>query len=148
MTPQERAKAVRARLMRPPNAVIDKGIDLHRMPPGMRYITPTLMPLPLPPKRVIKGRTSLVTAILDTVAGHFNLGILDLTGPSRTPRCSRARHLAAHLIMEKTTLSSSAVGKILNRDHSSILYGKNKIRGLMESNPTMKAMVDDIENLI
>lgn len=148
MTPQERARAVRDRLMNPPNAVVDQGIDLKRIPVGWRYIERTLLPLPIPP--VSKDlrpptRVEIVKSILTAVGEYFGYGILDLTGIGRRPRLAHARHIAIYLLTTHTSLSSSAIGEILNRDHSSVLYGRDKIRALVESGPPAAAMIKVIE---
>jgi hypothetical protein len=156
---QTRAKEIRARLIRPPNSVPDPGIDLHRLPPGMRYIEKKRtepervleylpkLPLPEPIQLSLPLLKTLVPfkSILTVVAQYFGLGIRDLIGPSRQWKHTHPRHLAIYLATIHTNLSASAIGLKLYRDHSTILHGKWKITDLVAKNSETAELVKELQ---
>ena len=154
---QTRAKDIRARLMRPPNSVIDIGIDLHRIPPGMKYAEkkrtlpepavlayhqePVQLLLPLHHTKVLVSFKS----ILHIVSSYFGLGIKDLRGSCRKQIYTNPRHIAIYLGGIHTDLTYHAIGLQLYRDHTSIMYGYNKIRDLVVRDHKMAALIKLLE---
>lgn len=128
--------AVRNRLRRPPNAVEDKGIDLHRNRP--QPVLPPLVPLAIkarpfheirvfiseqcrPPKVVDTGM------ILRAVSHHYRVGIADIKGRSRTATIVEPRHVAIFLALRLTIRSTTGLAQELDRDHSSIIHARDKM---------------------
>jgi hypothetical protein len=153
---QTRAKDIRARLRRPPNAVIDIGIDLHRIPPGMRYADkkrtlpkpvleyhkePVQLLLPLPTTKVAVSFRS----ILDVVAAYFGLGIKDLRGPCRKRIYANPRHIAIYLGNIHTDLTYHSIGLQLYRDHTSVMYADHKMRELVVRDHKMAELIRILE---
>jgi hypothetical protein len=153
---QTRAREIRARLIRPPNAVPDFGIDLKRLPKGtvlvqkkepepvevLEYSLPLdLFPATLPPTKVLVDFKSILTV----VAQYFSLGVRDLMGPSRKPKYTHPRHLAIYLATIHTDLSASAIGLKLYRDHSTILHGKWKIADLVAKDSNTAQLIKELE---
>lgn len=64
--------------------------------------------------------------ILAEVAQGHGLSVFDLTGKTQFAHIARARHEAMFRIYRETRLSSVQVGALLNRDHSTVLYGIRK----------------------
>lgn len=60
--------------------------------------------------------------ILAAIANLYGVGIKDILGPSRLPSTVRARYQIAWEIYKNCDLSYSQIGRILCRDHSTILY--------------------------
>jgi chromosomal replication initiation ATPase DnaA len=70
-----------------------------------------------------------------------------LRGPNRSPHLARARWVAVHLLT-RLGLSSVAVGDLLNRDHTTILYGRAKAEALAESDPMFQALLERVEQWV
>ena len=67
--------------------------------------------------------------ILVHVAEDWDVSIVDLTGPSRAVPLVHARHVAMYLLRRHTELSLPAVGKLVNREHTTVLGGVRKVEG-------------------
>jgi hypothetical protein len=150
---QTRAREIRARLIRPPNAVADPGIDLHRIPPGMRYIEKKRTE----PEQVLEYRPSILPespttkvlvpfkSILSIVAQYFGMGIRDITGLSRKAKYTHPRHIAVYLMTLHTDLSYSAIGLKLYRDHSTIMHANNKMKGLVATDSNIAETIKELQ---
>jgi chromosomal replication initiator protein len=54
-----------------------------------------------------------------------------------------------YLTRKMTTLSFPDIGeKVGGRDHSTVIYATNKIRQNMESDPSLKNMIEEIEDIL
>lgn len=72
--------------------------------------------------------------VLQTSAEFFKLTIEDLKSSSRKKPIAYARQVAMYLAREETDASLSEIGEMMGgRDHSTILYGVDKITELIES---------------
>ena len=141
---QQRATEIRNRLLRPPNAVPDPGIDLKRIPKGFSLMQkkPAVMIEYQPPANKVVNTPH----ILRIVAEAFGLGVKDILGPSRRLKCSTARHISIHLIYKYIpSMSSVTIGRKIGRDHSSVLHGKRKIERLVAKDEHMAAFIREIE---
>lgn len=63
-----------------------------------------------------------INNLLGLVADLYGLTIADLKGPRRTRWIVSARHHAMW-VLHNQRLSSTCIGRILNRDHSTVLNG-------------------------
>ncbi len=62
-----------------------------------------------------------VEKILDKVAKKFGISVEDIKGTKRTKEIAYARHISIFLIRKLTDMSLPKIGKLLKRDHSTIL---------------------------
>jgi len=73
--------------------------------------------------------------IIDRVAQHFGLDTNQVKGRSRKRDIARPRQVAMYLIREETDASLPQIGDLLDgRDHSTILYGCERVAELLEEN--------------
>lgn len=80
--------------------------------------------------------------IVEEVALHFNLDVAALTGHSRRRVVARPRQIAMYLIREETKSSLPQIGALLGgRDHSTILYGYERIADLIEKDVDLRREV-------
>ena len=85
-----------------------------------------------------KGHVS-PEAIISAVAAYFGISMDDMTGTSRKKEVSLPRQIAMYLLCESTDLSLPQAGILLgNRDHTTILHGRDKIRELVETDVTLR----------
>ena len=99
---------------------------------------------------LLPNRKSLsVDEIIDSVASFFNLNVDALQGRKRTKDIVLPRQMAMHLIREETNESLPQIGAALGgRDHTTIMYGCEKIRNLIETDDEIRRQVLAIrENL-
>jgi chromosomal replication initiator protein len=71
--------------------------------------------------------------IIEQVAHHFGLEVSQVTGRSRRRDVARPRQVAMYLIREETDASLPHIGDLLDgRDHSTVLYGCERVAELLE----------------
>jgi chromosomal replication initiator protein len=77
--------------------------------------------------------------ILKAVSTYYNLTLDDLRGGRRTRRIALPRQIAMYLIREETESSYPQIGAQLGgRDHTTILYGYERIREKMEQDAQLR----------
>jgi len=80
--------------------------------------------------------------IVEEVADHFSIKVPALQGRSRSRAIARPRQIAMYLIREETGASLPQIGALLGgRDHSTILYGCDRIANLIEENADIRSDV-------
>lgn len=87
-------------------------------------------------------------SIINATANYFNMTAADLTGVNRTKGVTEARQISMYLIRTLTNLSLPDIGKIFNRNHSTVLVSIRKIESQMEKNPDLSAVIRDITSNI
>ena len=86
-----------------------------------------------------------VNEVQKTVSKYYGITVSDLVSNSRKQHLVKARQMAIYLCHELTSLSLAKIGQNFgNRDHSTVLYSCEKLRGLIETNREIK---NDIENI-
>ncbi len=77
--------------------------------------------------------------IVTAVAQHYGLSEKQLLGPTRARAVSVPRQLAMYLIREETGASLPEIGQILGgRDHTTILYGCEKIEAQIDTDEQLR----------
>jgi chromosomal replication initiator protein len=80
--------------------------------------------------------------ILETVADHFGVERTAFEGPSRSRAIARPRQVAMYLLREETGASLPQIGALLGgRDHTTVLYGCERIADLIEEDAEMRREV-------
>lgn len=83
--------------------------------------------------------------IQEMTADTFNLSIEDLKGQSRSKTINKARQIAIYLCCELTDLSTPKIGEFFgNRDHTTILHARDKIREQMQHDPDTQNIVNKL----
>lgn len=81
--------------------------------------------------------------IIDVVAEHFHIKPEDIISHKRSADIAFPRHIAMYLCRQMTQTPLEAIGKALGgRDHSTILYGSEKIAKETATNETIKSTID------
>jgi len=81
--------------------------------------------------------------IIERVADHFGLELSQLLGRSRRREVARPRQVAMFLIREETDASLPEIGRLLDgRDHSTILYGCERVAELLEESASFRREVN------
>ncbi len=86
-----------------------------------------------------------VDKIFAAVEKKYDVSKSELISKSRVKEVAQARHVAIHLIRTVTEMSLPAIGKIFNRDHSTIMSSLDTIDKKMASSSAFEA---EINNLI
>ena len=87
--------------------------------------------------------------ILSAVCGYFKQRKEDLLGKNKKADLVKARQICAYLLCDMLTLPLVAVGNILGgRDHTTIMYARDKMEKLASLNDKIAKEIDDIKNII
>jgi chromosomal replication initiator protein len=73
------------------------------------------------------GRGCTSAAVLTAVSRYFDVRIDDLKGKSRYKQIVVPRQIAMYLLREDAQLSTPEVGRLLNRDHTTVLHGVKQV---------------------
>ena len=71
--------------------------------------------------------------LVEKVAGHFQITSEDILDRSRKNEYVFARHAAMFVVRERLNLSYPQIAKIFKRDHSSVMYGINRMKQKIQS---------------
>jgi len=86
-------------------------------------------------------------AVIEAVADFYSLTPEDLKGPSRSRKVVKPRHIAMYLARQETEASLPQIGKALgDRDHTTVLYGANKISNHIEGDEMLRREIVTIKN--
>jgi len=86
-----------------------------------------------------------VNEVQKTVSKYYGITVSDLISNSRKQHLVKARQMAIYLCHELTSLSLAKIGQNFgSRDHSTVLYSCEKLKGLISTNEEIK---NDIENI-
>lgn len=87
--------------------------------------------------------------IVETVAEAFGIPVERIISRERTQQVALPRQVAMYLLREEAHISLPQIGKALGgRDHTTVMYGCNKISGLIEQDDRLRRQVVDIRDLI
>ncbi len=87
--------------------------------------------------------------IVNAVCGYFKQTREDLIGKGKKADLVKARQICALLLCEMLSLPLVSVGNILGgRDHTTIMYARNKMEELAKLNDKIAKEIDDIKNIV
>ena len=87
-----------------------------------------------------------IEAIQQAVAESFGMSMEDMVSSRRTSELALARQVAMFLCRKKTEASLQQIGLAFKKkDHTTVLHAQRKIAQLVEEQPRMKQIVDNIE---
>ncbi len=113
--------------------------NLRGIPISKELIDSALADL-LPHHREIKPER-----ILDLVAETYGVSTDRLVGRDRSREVARPRQIAMFLMREETETSLPQIGKVLERDHTTVMYGHDKIADLLERDDKLRRQIMDIK---
>lgn len=87
--------------------------------------------------------------IINAVCGYFKQKREDLIGKGKKADLVKARQICAYLMCEMLSLPLVSVGNILGgRDHTTIMYARDKMEKLSTLNDHIAKEIDDIKNIV
>lgn len=87
-------------------------------------------------------------AVIKSVCSYYKISKSDLLGKNKKQEIVRARQICAYLMCEMLSLPLVNVGKLLARDHATIIHSRDKIANFIKVNDRVAKDVDDIKNII
>ena len=87
--------------------------------------------------------------ILSAVCGYFKQKKEDILGKGKKADLVKARQICAYLMCDMLSLPLVSVGNILGgRDHTTIMYARDKMEKTKSLNARIEKEIDDIKNII
>ena len=87
--------------------------------------------------------------ILNAVCGYFKQTREDLIGKNKKADLVKARQICAYLMCDMLSLPLVSVGAVLGgRDHTTIMYARDKMEQMKGLNARIAKEIDDIRNII
>lgn len=88
-------------------------------------------------------------AVLNAVTSYYHISKTELTGKSKKKEIVIPRQICCYLMCELLSLPLISIGKVLGgRDHTTILYSRDKVEDMCRVNEKIAKEVDDIKNII
>lgn len=88
-------------------------------------------------------------SIIAGVCNYYKFKKDDLLGKGKKADLVKARQICAYLMCDILSLPLVSIGKIMGgKDHTTIMYSRNKVEELMKVNEKIAKEVDDIKNIV
>jgi chromosomal replication initiator protein len=94
------------------------------------------------------GRGATPMSILIAVARYFGVKTDDLKGKARNKQVVVPRQIAMYLLREDAHLSTPEVGRLLNRDHTTVLHGMKQVAGDIARDGPSRAAVRGVREVV
>ena len=87
--------------------------------------------------------------ILKTIAQEYGVSLEELVSHSRSQRIAFPRQIAMYMLREESDLSLPKIGEILGgRDHTTVMYGHEKITDLLETDKNLRRKLVNIQEIL
>ncbi len=87
--------------------------------------------------------------IISAVCGYYKYRREELVGKGKKADLVKARQICAYLMCEMLSLPLISIGNIMGgRDHTTIMYSRDKVDELIRLNEKIAQEVDDIKNIV
>jgi len=110
---------------------------------GITAISCRFDPVILPQKKLTDAEK--VNAIIALTCNYFNVSKLDIESQSREREVVTPRQIAMYLIHSHCEITLKKIGKMFGgRDHSTVIYAKNTVLDLSDTDKVYKKNVANI----
>ena len=89
-----------------------------------------------------------INQIKKIVCKYFNVSIEDLNSKKKNNSIAWPRQVSMYLATELTTLSLPEIGREFNRDHSTVIHAKEKVKEEIDNNLLFAPIINDLINKV
>ena len=89
-----------------------------------------------------------VDRIFSAITDRYGVSRADMVGKKREKQIAEARHISVYLIRELTEMSFPNIGKLYDRDHTTILSSYQKIARHIKSDPAFSLEINELKKSI
>lgn len=86
--------------------------------------------------------------IIAATCGYFKVTKADILGKSKKADIVKARQICAYLMCDMLSMPLQVLGKTLDRDHTTIMYARDKMKQQASLNDRVAKEIDDIRNSV
>ncbi len=101
--------------------------------------------LPNTPESPIALPAITIRQIAEHVAAHYGYTLAQLVGDGRPRPYTLPRRIAMLLAKRILNRSSKVIGRVMRRDHTTVLFGQSWVELRMERNPVLATEVQALE---
>ncbi len=87
-------------------------------------------------------------SILAATCGYFKVTKEEILGKSKKAELVKARQICAFLMCDMLTMPLQVLGKAMDRDHTTIMYARDKMKKQASLNDKIAKEIDDIRNIV
>ncbi len=102
-----------------------------------------VFPITLETKKPPKHPVRLIIAV---VAAIFDLPLQSMYSKRRDTRAYKAKFAAYYLAYTYTEYSFPQIGRVFNKDHTTIMHGVKRCKELIEDNSKFAALIEEAED--
>ncbi len=95
-----------------------------------------------------EGQPITVDTIIDIVSEHFGITRADILSKKRNAEIAQPRQIVMYLCREMLDLPYKSIGKVLARDHSTVMHGITAVEDEMSQYPDMQRTIDVLKRKI
>ena len=88
----------------------------------------------------------MIEKILNLVTGRYGVTVEELKSKRRSTNLTAPRHIAIYLIRTMTDMSLPAIGKVFQRDHSTIINSLETVENKIKTNAAYETEIKDLIN--
>ena len=89
------------------------------------------------------------STIINTVCNFYKIAKADLLGKKKNKELVEPRQICTYLITELLSIPLVSVGQAMGgKDHTTVIYTRDKIADLIKKDPRVATEVNDLKNLI
>lgn len=96
---------------------------------------------------VVLPSDEMPVIIVSVVLAAFDLTNQRLTGRRRTREVAWARQVACYLLHRLTKLSTTCIGRTLNREHTTVIHAINLVERRIAADRDVAAFIEKLETL-
>jgi len=99
-------------------------------------------------QRIVIGKGTAVSDIANLVCTYFNVNEDTLHNKSRKRELVKVRQTCMYFQYKYSSMNLTDIGKYWDRDHSTVIHGKQTVQDLYDTDKRFKADFDQIKRLI
>ncbi|MEG1752063.1 MAG: chromosomal replication initiator protein DnaA [Clostridia bacterium] len=84
--------------------------------------------------------------IVSATCEYFNISDAEIKGKKKSRECVEPRMIAIYLIGELLGIPLISIGKVFNRDHTTIIHARDKITEQLKTDSRLKTIISDIKS--
>jgi len=91
-----------------------------------------------------EARKITAEAVIQLVSSHFCVGEEEVTGKRRSREVALPRQVSMYMLRALTPMSTTAIGRVFKRDHSTVMHACDKIAGTMKTDIKFRKTVEEL----
>jgi chromosomal replication initiation ATPase DnaA len=96
-----------------------------------------------------REQTIPISEIIDACAERYGVSAVNIISAQRRKAFCHARQIAMYLCTILTTRSLPQIGRYIgDRDHTTVMHGRNRVQEMIEHNPEFAREIDDLKHTL